>query len=77
MKSETTGSFQIFESNYQKGHYHISEDHSVRSMIMEQLQPAENSSTEGNLSGNAAVRLAVLKQPHFSLVFSDDMCSMA
>jgi len=43
---------------------------------MEQPQPAENSSIEGKLSGNAAVWVAVIKQPYFSLLFSDDMCSM-
>jgi len=29
MKLEMTGSFQTFESNYQTGHYHISEDRSL------------------------------------------------
>jgi hypothetical protein len=74
MKSETTGSFQTCESDYQKGHYHISYDHSLRWMIMEQLQRAENSSIEGKLSGNAVVCVAEPKQPYFSLLFSDIMC---
>jgi hypothetical protein len=30
LKMETTGSFQTFETTYQKGHYHIAEDHSFR-----------------------------------------------